>query len=132
MKRMVLTCLIGSLAALLGGCNGCSDYSVGLPNGYRLARNSAESTDIFKSSTRIEATVPPNIIELNVQGDLVFGQAVHSPMASRKSVAGYFILDTKHERAQVGLTKEKWLAELKKFGISEEPKLKKPSRRFSW
>jgi len=118
--------------------SGWNDYSVPLPNGYELVRTNAPSIFIFRPY-RVEgivvknsAVVPPKITALGVFDDIVFGKTEDSPEADDWGPAspGFFILDTKNHKVQLGLDKGEWLESLQKEGVTEEPSLEKPSRNF--
>lgn len=120
------------------GCNGCSDYSVELPNGYLLARTNPDTIIIMAPSSlnvkvyKENLAVPTKIVGLGIQGDIVFGKNEKSPDADVRisGPEGYFILDTKNHKVQLGLDKKNWLSQLNSFGIKQEPDLKKPSKSF--
>jgi len=115
--------------------SGWCDYSTRLPNGYELNRTNAPSIFIFHPTPVVGAdscVVPPKIVALNVYGSTIVGKTEHSPDADDWGPAapGYFILDTKNHKVQLGLDKDTWLNTLKSIGITEVPSLKKPSPFF--
>jgi len=125
---------------LIAGCSKHPDYSVPLPNGYQLVRTNAPSIFIFRPYSanglvvEDSCVVPPKIVMLNVSGDIVFGRTEKSPDADRwgPGPPGFFILDTKNHKVELGLDEQTWLSSLKAIGISGKPSLKKPSRNFKW
>lgn len=119
--------------------SGWCDYDTRLPNGYELVRTNVDTIVIFAPDTTDcyfayngHLAVPTKITSLNVQAHVVFGRTVTSPDANprMKGPLGFFILDTKNHKVQLGLDKESWLTSLKLFGVKKEPSLKKPSRFF--
>lgn len=108
------------------------DYEGKLPNGYILGRNNNLSLVIFsrKSGSSFSEEY---ITKMNIKEDIVFGKIDTIPpdlqrlVIRQKRHPGYFILDTKTGLFQLGLEKQKWLEELEKLGISEEPTLMSPS-----
>lgn len=115
-------------------CSGWNDYDTPLLNGYNLVRTNA-STIFINQPKSIhypvykEHAVPPKIVGLNVQNNIVYGKVEYSPTADFgiSGPPGFFILDTKNHKVQLGLDKDAWLSSLKAFGISKEPSLRSPS-----
>jgi hypothetical protein len=134
---MILVVIGMTNNSLVSG-SGWNDYSVLLPNGYKLVRTNDLSIFIFRphlaEGTVVEkaAVVPPKIVALNISDDIVFGRTEDAPGADDwgRATPGFFILDTKNHKIQLGLDKDKWLVSLRALGINEEPTLEKPSKHF--
>jgi len=118
------------------------DYVVELPNGYRLARTESHDISIAAPEGCYDLPgqpVPPEIIRLNVEGDVVFGQIRRNPelryigeFEVPALIDGNFIFDTTTGKLEIGLDRESWLAALKQHGIDKDPSLEKPSRFFRY
>lgn len=72
------------------------------------------------------------VSELNVKGDIVFGEVKALPSKSlvppdERGIPGYFILNTKTDSIQSGLERQEWLERLKQAGVTEEPSLRTSS-----
>jgi len=142
-KSKLIRCTLGFFT-ICAGCptargSGWCDYATRLPNGYQLVRTNVSTIAIFAPDTidcylayNGRVPVPPKITALNVQGHRVFGKTVDSARADPgiKGPTGFFILDTKNHKVQVGLDKDTWLDSLKVYGIKKEPSLRKPGRFF--
>jgi hypothetical protein len=118
---------IAALAMLLGA-HGCGDYAIRLPGDYRLTR-------IYAGAVLINHPDRGIAVDANVDGYKVIGQYLvgHTSQAEQEpekgySKPGYFLVDTKAGSAKQGMTKGAWLDELRRVGITEEPKLDTPSR----
>ena len=108
------------------------DYEGDLPNGYKLGKSNSLSLGVFSMKNR-SGFSEEYITKMNIKGNIVFGKIDLVPpnlqrlVVGEKRHPGYFILDTKTGLSQLGLERQKWLEELKKVGISEEPTLIPPS-----
>jgi hypothetical protein len=118
---------VAALATLLGA-QGFGDYSIRLPGGYRLTRIYAGALLINHPSRGI--AVDANIDGYKVLGQYIVGHTSQADQEPEKgySKPGYFLVDTKAGSAKQGMIKQAWLDELRKVGITEEPKLEAPSR----
>ena len=113
------------------------DFGVWLPNGYLLCRTSWENCSIRGRERRMAIglppgdDVPPNIREVAMQDEVVFGRAtISKSIVQNHSVAGYFILDTRSGKAQIGLSERRWREILHDtYGI-DNPKLQSRWRFF--
>jgi hypothetical protein len=123
------------IAALvtLGLLAGCWDYSVRLPNGFRLVRLNGAERVIVLPDNRV--LIDPDVRKYAVVNEVVVGfaeipeplpQFPKEPPPARQK-AGYFIVDTKSAKVWDGTSKEAWLAQLRVLGIEREPHLKRPS-----
>ncbi len=134
-------CLVIMASLLLPGCH--PDYDVDLPNGYLLVRSNSYDIAIFgPKGLGLHRVIPPLIVSIGVKDEFVFGivadpsepsfqektERAIAERAIREKARGYFLLNTKTHKVQVGLTKEAWLAALEKNGLQGEPKMRKPSR----
>jgi len=123
-----------SISCPIAFCSGWNDYSAQLPNGYELVRTNAPSIFIFRPYSangmvvENSCVVPPKIVGLDVYGHIVFGETEDSPGADDwgPGAPGFFILDTKNHKVQLGLDKDAWLSSLKAFGVSKKPSLRSP------
>jgi len=134
--RLSKRALIGAIAVLLvvGAILVFSwepetDFLCYLPNYYRLVRLNGydchitmpEYESVFPSTDAEDARggVPPNIVELNVKGDIVFGRAVDPGVyTGQQAHAGFFILDTASGARQIGLAEDAWRQSLRRqYGI---------------
>ncbi len=106
--------------------SGWNDYDIPLQREYHLLRTNAYTIMIYKESEGF--VVPPKIIGLGIKRSLIYGVCEKIKESDIEGISGYFLLDTQKSIAKVGLTKTDWLGELKKYNISKEPILKKPSR----
>lgn len=102
-----------------------------LPNGYEFFRASRLEIYISKDGS---LELGPAVSSFETDGDLVFGTITGLPRREPDDLdtLGYFILDTKSGEVQKGLTKEQWLEELGKRGISDEPKLIDTGGNWPW
>lgn len=131
-----------ALVCLLWGCVIQGDYQITLPNGYVLARANSYDIAIYgpEDISRV-GVIPPLIVAIGVNGDLVFGKVEdsHNPWlleneqlardekAEQEKARGYFLLNTKTHEVHLGLTKKAWMAALRDNGIHSEPQMAKPS-----
>jgi hypothetical protein len=106
--------------------SGWNDYDIALFEKYRLIRTNAYTVMICNSED--DLIIPPKITGLGVKRNLIYGVCEKIKESDIEGVSGYFLVDTQKSIVKVGLTKEVWLAELKKYGILKEPVLKKPSK----
>ncbi len=112
------------------------EYRYDLPNGYAL--QSLGGTAVYISDHRYDgrgSAFDLEVAKVGVRKHLVFGYLglgkVRSTRAiERDGMEGYFLLDTSTGQKQTGMSKEAWLAALKKHGIDKEPRLHGASSRF--
>ena len=119
---LALVCLV------VVGTISCGDFSVHLPGGYSLVRVYGQTVLISRPGEGV-------VIEASIDGYAVVGSLIvgHTKLAdhppeSDYSKPGYFIIDTQTHEAKQGLDKSSWLKALKAAGVSDEPKLHRPSR----
>jgi hypothetical protein len=110
--------------ALLAACSG--DYTVGLPNGYFLARTSPGVFGVCRPDNRYVTGSTSHGVALAVIGDLVVGE--FDVQAETKPVARYFVIDTKADQAWVNLTHDQYAQRLRELRVSATPQLTEPSR----
>lgn len=123
--------LIAGLLAVVVGCGG--DYSIELPNSYKLTIFSAYKAGILGPDNRL--VVPPHVVEYSVLRDLVVGR-VEIPKEldgapSVRRIPGYFILDTQTGVALDSLSEPDWVEQLTQRGITTVPELDRPTM-FDW
>ena len=117
------------LLCLVCGCGG-NDFTVDLQNGYRLWKMNANEVYIAQPGDSL--IIGPKIVLLNTEEEYIFG-FVERPQRYSNLVEitpGYFLVDTKNNTWEKGLSKDAWLIRLKTCGISSEPELRRPTRRF--
>jgi hypothetical protein len=128
----VKLCVLLSVT-MLTGCGGC-DYSVDLPNGYRLVRTNSPTIMIFAPDSAPEwlhgLVVPAKITGLNDTNGIVYGRVEQSPDSDMglTQTPGYFVLDTKTNGVWLGLGEENWRGILKDRGVERPRALVRPSR----
>ena len=118
--------------------SGCGDYSIDLPNGYRIERTNASTIMIFGSSgvkqesNRYRFVVPPKITAIGCSVDIVYGIIEESPKADivGETIPGYFILNTGTGDIKLGLNEIDFRFELKSLGIKDMPPLTRNIRWF--
>ncbi|MHB1462319.1 MAG: hypothetical protein ACYC1M_13625 [Armatimonadota bacterium] len=81
--------------------------------------------------------IGPNVGGYHVYTNVIVGQITPHPRDDEYSTMinqtgnerrpGYFIIDLHDKRVYGGMRKQDWLVQLKTYGITEEPKLSKPS-----
>ncbi len=103
-------------------CCSMGDYAKDLPNGYELVRTNTHTKMIWtrRGSPRgRKCVVPPDIQEIAVRGNYVFGWLVTSPRADKfgESIPGYFLLDTSTGEVLLGLDEEDWKSKLREIGL---------------
>jgi len=83
--------------------------------------------------------IPANVVSVAVCKEIVCGRLDFAWIGETgwyleedPPRSGYFLLDTRNDRAKTGLSKEEWLERLADLGIKEEPVLKAPSREFTY
>jgi hypothetical protein len=128
-------CVLVTLT-VLPGCGGC-DYSVDLPNGYRLIRTNAATVVIYPpEDVRLKKfhgeAVPARITGLNDTNGIVYGRVEQSPDSDTgvTQTPGYFILDTKLNVVWLGLDEKEWRRILKENGVEQPQALVQPSRSY--
>ncbi len=105
---------------------GCSDPEPPLPGGYFIFK--AGSSEIYLNEPKYNGSIPKLGTDLKAIGshnDFIFGRSG----SARGTTAGFFLLDTKSEALQVGLTETNWLAATAAAGIPQPPKLVDPTRK---
>lgn len=118
--------LLLALAIVALGC----DFKVPLPHGYEIWQLEGRDTRVVTPNHY--TAVAPDVRSYAVIGDVVVGYAtLPRPPAPRepeppvvRTAPGYFILDTASGRVWDPLTKEQWLARLRKLGVANEPSLR--------
>jgi hypothetical protein len=121
--RRVSLVVGGALLIACGG--GMSDYRRELTRGYKLVRANADEYVIVDSLDWVVIT--PTISEIRHLGDLIVGVPQH-PERQGHFEPGYFVVNTATGEHRMGLSKETWLAELRRHGIRDLPALRRPSR----
>lgn len=118
--------LPSALVLFLGAA--CGDYAIQLPGKYQLTRVHGAAVVINHPDRGV-------IIDANVDGYALMGKLIvgHVSLAEHAperelSRPGYFIVDTSTDHVEQGLDKNSWLNVLRAAGITQEPKLAKPSR----
>lgn len=110
LDKIIGCALIGSFIVLLSLplllFQGIVDYSLALPNGYRLIRTSASIFTIAGPDNSI--VIEPKIDKYGVNGKFVIGKASYCE-DDPDSVAGYFVVDTSSGLIQKGLNEEELL-----------------------
>ena len=123
--------VVFSFLLLLCGCFLHPDYSIALPNGYKLSR-------IWKGAHTIVNERNFLVVGLTVQkyavvGNIVTGYVSDENMAdvpeTLRGKTGYFVLDTATANLQDGLGEDKWRNVLELHNITSLPALKTPSRK---
>lgn len=125
------TWLVVLLGLLCLGCGcGGNDFTVDLQNGYRLWKMNANEVYIAQPDDYL--IIGPKVVWLNTDKEYIFGLVEYPKRYSRMEVStpGYFLVDTKNNTWEKGLSKDAWLIRLKACGISDEPELRRPTRRF--
>ncbi len=134
-RQMVVTAFV--LVSVLG-CHG--DFERGLPNGYRLVRTNAVQTyitppeGVHHPSHRFGTAVAPNITQVGLQQEMVFGVVEAPPepepgdylQLAHFSVPGYFILNTRTGDVRAGLDEDVWRAALEELGVPPSAQLRHP------
>jgi hypothetical protein len=117
-----------SLAVIAIMLTACGDYSIRLPHGYGLTQTHGGTVLIEGPDHRL--VVGANVDGYGVLGDLVVGHVslAEYPPDQEDSRPGYFILNTKRHEVKEAIEKNAWLDALRAAGVSEEPRLSKPSR----
>lgn len=108
--------------------SGCMDYSINLPNGYSIVRSNVD--DVTIANKNLVVVISPKIIGYDIREDLVVGLVSTEGLPSeiiQESKPGYFVIDTKSDKINQGLSEEVWLHLLSSHGISDRPKLKHPT-----
>lgn len=104
------------------------DFHCLLPNGYSLNRTDAETCSIEGPLGQAGSNpiVSPNILELQVNGNVVYGLAYQSQSLIETTVAGYFVLDTTSGTVETGMKEADWLTVLRnRYGIRRPELLKR-------
>lgn len=124
----------GVLAAVFLCACGMYDYTIALPNGYRLVRLNADEVALVGPQGSISsASIDPTVDGYAVVGALVIGHASPPPDSSHARVRAprkdpeFFIIDTRKETAWASGNREKWVASLRERGIADVPQLRQPS-----
>ena len=124
----------GVLAAILLCSCGMYDYTIALPNGYRIVRlNADEVVVVGREGSLDSASIDPTIDGYAVVGDLVVGHASpppdspHARVRVQRTKAEFFIVDTKSGTAWASSEREEWIASLHERGITGVPDLRPPS-----
>jgi hypothetical protein len=115
-------------AALLIACpGGMTDYRRDLTHGYKLVRANADEYVIVDSMDGVVVT--PTISEIGHVGDVIVGVTeLPQRQGNFGSKPGYFVVNTATGETRMGLSKDACLAELRRYGIDDEPTLRRPSR----
>lgn len=120
---------VALFVALVAICD-CWDYSVDLPNGYRLVRLNSYEVAIVLPDNRM--LIDPDVRRYAISGSVVAGFAEvpkslpQQPPPPRQQ-EGYFIVNTETGDVWDSLSQEAWLERLRLLGIESELKLKRPS-----
>jgi hypothetical protein len=124
--RALFNAVVIATAFLLHACSG--DFSVALPGGYELTRVHAGAVVLNHPDKGV--VIDANIDGYKIVGDIVAGHVVIAERApdNAYSKPGYFLVNTKTHEVIQGMDKARWLASLRKMGVTEEPQLRKPSR----
>lgn len=128
--RGALALLVGAAVSLL--ISGCWDYSVDLPNGFRLVRMNAVEIGIVAPDGTF--AVDPHIERYTVvEGGIVTGFASpqHRDFPTPRTREGYFVVDTQFQHCWDDLSEDEWRSVLRELGIDSERELHAPSR-FDW
>ena len=107
-----------------------ADWGVDLPGGYSLSSIYGDAVEILDSNKHI--IVSPNIEAYKVyeHKHIVIGHISKGgllPIDSAYSVPGYFILNTESGLLQQGLEEKVWLDSLRRYGMTEKPRLHEPT-----
>lgn len=107
-----------------------SDYAVSLPGGYSLVR--CYSGAVGLAGPGNVEVVPPNVEKYLVHDDVITGLVTrHSGLVStdwERSKPGYFIVDIRTGKVQLGLSERSWRVALRSYGINKDIDLHKPCR----
>lgn len=111
-----------------------------MPSGVSIRLHTASVERIKKIGERGYRELPkvgPDVDGYHVYKKIIVGHVVkevypyewgdeYGPPREQRPV-GYFIIDVRNDIVYAGLTKQQWLDKLRKFGVTSEPKLFKPS-----
>lgn len=101
------------------------DWHRPLQNGYSLCRSSSQVISVINEED--DLIISPNVDGYAEYPSLIVGHvSTNSDFASSRK--GYFYINTKNESVQKGLNKRYWLTCLRKYGIKEQPVLRRPTR----
>jgi len=106
------------------------DYGLPLPGGYVLTRTNSFTRAIeappdpyrFHPTHCIDGVaVAANVVSIGVEDQFVFGEVKASPQSELADIeaVGFFVLDTKTDALDKGLSHADWLVALEKRGISD-------------
>ena len=129
-----LCVVLGSAFLLL--VSGCwrGDFAKTLPNGYELIRTNYYTTMIWtpRVGGERECIVPPDIQEIAIHRQYVFGWLVSSPRSDKgsESIPGFFVLDTSTGETLLGLDEDDWNARMRQVGVQFASSLLRHPRRL--
>jgi hypothetical protein len=110
------------------------DYSISLPNGYRIIRFNADEFGLAGSEGTADAVgIDPTIDGYAVLGGVVAGHAepprefLGAGVPAPRMEAEFFVVDTRSGYVWQGTDRSAWLAELRKLGVNDPPLLKSPT-----
>lgn len=113
----------------------CSDYTITLDEGNRLARVSGGGTFVLVQPADDGATVlvGPSVVGYCDLDEVIAG-LVEVPKNDRGKEyrSGYFLVDKERHETTRGLSREEWEHRLASYGIEETPELRRPNRLQSW
>lgn len=132
--RLAIVSRSSLLTIAILGLTACGDYSICLPNGYRLVTASGGfvvTDEPLGPGTSVEIVVSSDVAKYDVVGELVVGHVTThegmAPIEKRQSKPGYFIVNTGTGWVVTGLTRAHWRAKLASRGVTEAPWLTQPS-----
>lgn len=78
--------------------------------------------------------VPAKVVEVGVHENIVVGRVEFSPDSDTpfENAEGYFILDTETGKVVLRLSQEELGQRLSNLGVSEIPRLSRPSKDFDY
>lgn len=124
-----------AVTALIVLLSGCEEYRITLPNGWILEQWSGGDHVIFKTDTekRIQNLIGPTVEAYGVVDNVVAGRvAPHLraewPPDLPVPKGGYFVVETATGRVWHGLDEAAWRQRLRDLGVTEEPRLQRPTR----
>ncbi len=134
-QRLPLQCrffLLAPIALLVVACVQ-GDFSIALPGEWHLSRWSSGEYVVLKTTkgtNEIEVQVGPTVDRYQVLGQIITGYVSpwRGPDPLERPVLGYFVIDTPTGRVWQGLDEAAWRQRLRELGITEGPRLQRPTR----
>lgn len=120
-----VACILSCLVLVLTGCIRQSDVTA--PNGYSISCDKGKDCSLGKDGSSAPLVVGPDVDSYHIEDQYVIGHVTQNtiipppgiPAPATRQKAGYFIVDTKNDSLETGLSRDEWSRHLLRLGIQD-------------